>query len=152
MHVYNYQFTTAEEINDMKEYEEDILNAVDHFNEVSKKARTYKHIKEDTIVITNTDISFQLEISENIDNNITLKPLYVFSKWLVDNSELRNKAKNKRFFVPIRLEKNGMEVSEKLGNNEILQGVVDIFLSNRDSKKRRKAKDDITEIVLEYMK
>lgn len=151
MYEYFYSITTGKQINNMDDYTDEILDAISEFNAKSEVSHVYKHIKEETIDISKSRIEFHFQIATCIDDNISLRPLHLLSKNLLEVEGLNNHIGSKRFLKPLLMYKvSGPEKIETLDDVEVVKEIMDIYFNKREKQETRELKKKITELVTAY--
>lgn len=144
MYYYHITFWIADEgyrnTESLNRYEDDILKAIEYFNDLAKRARNPKHIKK--YVIEDSQIQFWIGSSAPL-LKATLA-MQNFSKYLVKNSPLGEFVKNSTLFrgtaEEIQYESNDMT------DTEMIKQIIDIVLTKKE--KDEKILDEIKSILL----
>lgn len=152
MYEYFYSFTTSKQIDNMDEYTDEIFHAISEFNRKSLTSHVYKHIREETVNISKSKIEFHFQIATCIDDNISLRPLHIFSKILIEVEGLSGHVKNKRFLKPILMYKvSGPDKIEHLSDVEVVKEIMDIYFDKNERKEKKELKKKINEMITAYV-
>lgn len=128
MYQYRYCITTAKKIKNMNEYSNEIEECVIKFNEASHRARNYKNIVL-PIIYDKENMEFTFESENDLGDYPSLRPLWLFSKLLLEVDGLNNYCVNKRFLKPVFIKRIGIDSSEvELSDKEILKVLIDIYM------------------------
>ena len=130
MYQYRYCITTAKKIKNMNEYTDEIEACVIKFNETSHKARNYKNIVL-PITYDKENMEFTLESENDLGDYPSLRPLWLFSKLLLETDGLSNYCVNKRFLKPVFIKRIGIDSSEvEFSDKEIMKILIDIYMKD----------------------
>lgn len=151
MFRYYYCITTADKIDNLYEYEDEIKQKVIEFNKYSNVARTYKNIVLDTLIIKNDRMEFEMETKDNLGSNLSLRPLHLLSQLLLEISGLNEKCINKRFLKPIIIKSLQEENIDELTDVEVIKTVIEVYMSKKNTKEIIGFKDRVRDLVKEYL-
>lgn len=153
MYQYQYIITTAKKITDLKKYTQSIEACAQAFNEASSYAKNYKHIQ---LPITFHDeyMEFVLESENDLGDVPSLRPLWLFSKLLLDVDGFNTYCVNKRFLKPITMKRIGIDdVKLEMDDKEIVKCIIDIYMQDgSQSAYMKKLQKDVKLQIAEIMK
>ena len=156
MYKYQYCITTAKKIDNISDYSTEIEKCVFEFNKASHKARNYKNIVL-PITYDKGNIEFTFESKHDLGDSPSLKPLWLFSKLLLEVDGLKNYCVNKRFLKIVYIKRKGIDdLESELSDKEILKVLLDIYikesaLSPYMNRLNTEVKLEINHIVKKYL-
>lgn len=156
MYQYRYCITTARKIENMNAYANAIEECAIKFNEASHRARNYKNIVL-PIIYDKENMEFTLESENDLGDYPSLRPLWLFSKLLLEIEGLNNYCVNKRFLKPVVIKRAGIDSSETaLSDKEILKVLIDIYMkdgvsSSYMNRLNTEVKLEINHVIKKYI-
>ena len=130
MYHYRYCITTAKKIKSMNDYADEIEKCVIAFNEASHRARNYKNIIL-PIEYDQENMEFTFESENDLGDYPSLRPLWLFSKLLLEVDGLNGYCVNKRFLKPVFIKRLGIDSQEvELSDKDVLKLLIDIYMKD----------------------
>lgn len=156
MYQYRCCITTAKKMKNINEYADKIEECVIKFNEGSHRARNYKNIVL-PITYDKGNMEFTFESESDLGDYPSLRPLWLFSKLLLEVDGLNSHCVNKRFLKPVFIKRMGIDNLElELSDKQVLKVLIDIYmkegiLSPYMNRLNAETKIQINEIIKKYI-
>lgn len=102
-------------------------------------------------------MEFTLESENDLGDNSSLLPLWLFSKLLLDVDGLNEYCINKRFLKPVVIKRLSMDHKEvELNDKEVLKSLIDIYMIDKNQSPfmnplNKEIKMKINDLLKDYL-